>query len=185
MYRPAFLLLVLLGLLAAGCPQPSAAPPAGASSVRPCGVPELNQPVPDFAFTTLSGDTQQLADLRGQVIVADFWAMLCLGCVEGLQAYQADPELSSNPRVTLLAFSTDRSQAAIQGFVKEKGWTFPVALATDPVREALAATGRLVLPEVRILDTAGRLRYRLGAEQATHQTVKCLVDHLLGEEQTP
>jgi peroxiredoxin len=174
-YR-ALLLLTLALLVAGGCPRGTA------GVLSPCGVAVVDQPVPDFSFTTLTGEKRQLSSLRGKVVVADFWAILCLGCVAGLAQYQNDPELLKNPKVALVAFCTDRSEAAVRGFAAQQKYTFPVALATDPIRSALGVTGQSVLPQVRILDAQGHLRYVLGPEQATHETVKCLIQQLTGEK---
>ena len=142
-------------------------------------MPAEDQPVPDFSFKTLDGQDLSLAALRGKVVVADFWAMQCLGCVEGLQHYQDDPELLKNPKVAIVAFCMDKSEPAVRAFVKRKGFTFPVTLADDTARRNLGVEGRVVLPLVRVLDETGRLRYSLGADQATPATVKCVVQHLL------
>ena len=186
MKHGAWLLLTLALALAGGCPSRTApvAPAATAPprSAGPCGVAAVDQTVADFSFTTLAGEKKQLSSLRGKVVIADFWAMLCLGCVEGLQSYQADPELLNNPKVAILALCTDRSEPAVRGFVKQHGWTFPVVLASDPIRAALGVTGQVVLPQARILDAQGRLRYVLGPDRATPEVVKCLVQQLLGEK---
>jgi peroxiredoxin len=175
--------LALVALLG-GCPArpPSSGGPPVATAPAPavpCGVPAVDQPVTDFSFLTLDGQSLGLADLRGKVVVADFWAMQCLGCVEGLQHYQDDPELLKNPQVALVAFCMDKSEPAVRQFVKRKGWAFPVTLADDTARRNLGGEGRVVLPMVRVLDQQGRLRYSLGADQATPETVKCVVEHLL------
>lgn len=183
------LALLALLALAAGCatrPPAASAPPAAAADFAvPCGVPAVDEAVPDFEAQALSGEKVNPASLRGKVVIADFWAMQCLGCVEGLQAYQDDPGLLKNPRVTIVAFCTDKSEPAVREFVKRKGWTFPVAMADDTVRRAFQTEGRVVLPLVRLLDPEGRLRYRLGADQATHDTVTCLVNHLLSSSAEP
>ena len=43
--------------------------------------PLLGRPAPDFALRTLEGDrTVRLGDLRGQVVVVNFWASWCAEC---------------------------------------------------------------------------------------------------------
>jgi cytochrome c biogenesis protein CcmG/thiol:disulfide interchange protein DsbE len=40
------------------------------------------RPAPDFTLETLDGDTINLASLRGQVVLLNFWASWCVACVE-------------------------------------------------------------------------------------------------------
>src|SRR3989454_3375752 len=38
------------------------------------------KPAPDFALQTLAGDSLRLGDLKGQVVLVNFWASWCLAC---------------------------------------------------------------------------------------------------------
>jgi cytochrome c biogenesis protein CcmG/thiol:disulfide interchange protein DsbE len=46
------------------------------------GVGELNRPAPDLTLPTLDGDTLRLADLRGKVVLVNFWGTWCEPCKE-------------------------------------------------------------------------------------------------------
>lgn len=174
-----YLLFFAVLVLAAGCPQ-STAPPAD-SSVSPCGVVAVDEAVPDLAFTTVDGRTIRLSELKGKVVLLDFWAMLCLGCVEGLDAYQKDPALVNNPKLQIIAVSRDRDAAVVKKFAEEHGWTFPVALSTPEIDQALLGSGQVALPQIRLLDPQGRLRYRPDFSEATHERIKCLVEELMSD----
>src|SRR2546426_3380594 len=42
--------------------------------------PLPGKPAPDFALQTLAGDSLRLGDLKGQVVLVNFWASWCLAC---------------------------------------------------------------------------------------------------------
>jgi cytochrome c biogenesis protein CcmG/thiol:disulfide interchange protein DsbE len=44
------------------------------------GQVEIGQPAPDFTLTTFEGEEYHLADLRGNIIVLNFWASWCESC---------------------------------------------------------------------------------------------------------
>jgi peroxiredoxin len=180
------LLLALVGMVAGGCPQRPAAPattgPPAQPAASPCDAPSVGTPVAKLDLTTLTGEKLSVgvgSSTAGQVVVADFWAMLCSGCIDGLQHYQADPDLVHNPKVQIIAFCMDTSAPAVKSFVKEKGFTFPVVMATDEIKQAFGVTGKVVLPEVRILEPGGVLHSSLGTDDATPDVIKCIVDKLV------
>jgi peroxiredoxin len=174
------LLIVLALVLVAGCRQSS--PPPVSSATGPCGAVGVDEPLPDLAFTSVQGQTLRLSELKGKVVLLDFWAILCAGCVEGLDGYQQDPALVGNPKLQIIAVSRDKSPAVVKKFAEEHHWTFPVVVSTPEVEKALLGTGQIALPQVRLIDPQGRLRYRLDFSEVTHETVKCLVGELMNDK---
>ena len=178
-YAPALLLIVLL---VSGCPHPSAPPeslpPTPPTPAAGCGIKAVDEAVPDLEFTSLKGEILKLSDLKGRTVILDFWGMLCTGCVEGLDAYQKDPAFVGNPKLEILAISRDKSAPAVKKFAEEHGWTFPVVLLTPEIEKAFLGEGQTDLPQIRVIDGQGRLRYRLGSTEAGHETMKCLIGEL-------
>ncbi len=78
---------------------------------------EQGQAVPDFTFETIDGDTYSLSDFSNQTILIHFWASWCAPCVVEF------PELvelaKKRDNVTILAFSSDRTKAAIDRFIEQ------------------------------------------------------------------
>jgi len=193
--RKMMLLLALsVGLtwvIAAGCKpaappttQPPAAmpppvtPPAAEATTPAEGVGEK---APDFTVTDIEGKPHSLKDYAGKILVVDFWATYCKPCVEHLRDYNdAEYELSKLG-VEFLALSMDDSDAAIRGW-RPEGFHITLARLDPKTHKAFfAATAIVPIPQVRIIDRKGILRYSLGPD-ATSAQVKESVKALLDEK---
>lgn len=74
--------------------------------------------VPDFTFTTLGGKKFNIADLRGSVVILNFWATWCAPCItEFPDLLDIVDEHKGN--VILLAISSDLSTGPVQKFITE------------------------------------------------------------------
>jgi len=106
---------------------------AGASpqAMRALGIlePRVAIPVPDVSLRTLEGKPLSFSELKGKVVLVNFWATFCVPCqwemplMENLyQAYKAKG-------FVVMAISLDPEGAAVVGpFVKQLKLTYPVLL---------------------------------------------------------
>jgi len=88
---------------------------------------------PDFTLQDLDGNTTSLSELRGKVVVLDFWATWCVPCIKSFPAMQiAMDNYGSDPDVEFLFINTWEQRANptewVQAFMKKRGLTFPVLM---------------------------------------------------------
>lgn len=89
---------------------------------------EVGMRAPNFSTVTLEGEPVALEDLRGQVVLINFWATWCTPCKEEMPDFQRVYE-RFNPRgFTVLAVNFLEKPEQIEPFVEEYGLDFPIAL---------------------------------------------------------
>jgi peroxiredoxin len=95
----------------------------------------LGEPVPPIAITTFDGKKINLADLKGKVVLLDFWANWCPHCAKELpfiEKLASDPELARKGLVILtMAANIDEKEPEARAFYVKHGFTFPAAFDTD------------------------------------------------------
>lgn len=109
-------------------------------------------------FTVHDNDrTVTLADLRGKVVVLNFWATWCPPCVDEMPSLVRMQERMQG-RVTVLAVSTDESEAAYQKFIRDHGITPALLTVRDAGQRSNALYGTFRFPETYVIDRQGVLR---------------------------
>jgi cytochrome c biogenesis protein CcmG/thiol:disulfide interchange protein DsbE len=123
------------------------------------GSPLVGRQAPDFSLATLEGDaTVRLADLRGEVVVLNFWASWCRGCREEHSALAEVWNRYRDRGVVLLGITFQDSPSASRAYLQELGGGWPVL--TDPGSRQAMAYGVFGIPETFVIDREGRVLYR-------------------------
>ncbi|MCC7359177.1 MAG: TlpA family protein disulfide reductase [Anaerolineales bacterium] len=104
--------------------------PAAGPTATPAPAPVVGAPAPNFTLTDLDGRAVTLSDLRGQVVLLNFWATWCGPCRLEMPLLQAAHEAYHEQGLTILAVDLDDPLADVQAFRAELGLTFPLLL--DP-----------------------------------------------------
>jgi cytochrome c-type biogenesis protein len=136
------------------------------------------QPAPDVQFTKLDGSALRLSDLRGRVVILNFWATWCIPCrseIPTLSAMQKDFESRG---LSIVGVSYDDTADLVQQFQKELPQSYQVVLGGREVGSQLPASP---LPTTYIIDREGRIREKLIGErsrQAFESSIKPLLDEI-------
>ena len=137
-----------------------------------------NNPVPDITLTTLSGKSLRMSELRGKVVLVNFWATTCTTCV-GEMPQMVEAYKTFAPRgyeMVAVAMAYDRPDWVLN-FTRQHGLPFAVAL--DIKGEAEQAFGGVRLtPTSFLIDKQGRIVQRYLGEPdfaRLHQKIEALL----------
>lgn len=142
------------------------------------GLGGTDEPAPDFAVETLQGDTIRLAQLRGDVVLLNFWATWCPPCRLEMPGFQDVWEDYGGRGVTILGLSVDRGDRSIvERWIADREITYPVAFAPGRVVRDYGGAG--VLPTSILINPEGRIVHRVEgfyAEPTLRASIQRLLD---------
>ena len=118
--------------------------------------PREGKAAPDFILPDLAGRTTRLADLRGKVVLVNFWATWCPPCREEIPSMMKLNSAMAGKPFQMVAVSIDEGGVPeIESFFKSSGLSLPAY--TDPAGAAVKTYGITGVPESFIIDKNGIL----------------------------
>ncbi|ALA57144.1 peroxiredoxin family protein [Nitrospira moscoviensis] len=163
--KPALYLSLLLMMvvtdwnLSAGWLQARAAERQG-SAVADRGVVKVGDEAPNFQLRDLAGNLVSLSQLRGKIVLLNFWATWCGPCRVEMPAMEQLYRAFPRKEFEILAVSTDPQGAAVtRPFQQKMGFTFPI-LHDSEYRVGLAYGAR-TLPMTFMVDRQGVIRQKI------------------------
>lgn len=136
------------------------------------------QALPDLPFTQLDGSQHRLADLRGKVVVINFWATSCSTCVREMPHIVATHQRYRDQGLETLAVAMQYDPPAyVMQFAQSRGLPFRVAI--DHSGELAQGFGPVQLtPTTFVVDRRGRIVKRYIGEP-DFKAMHALIEQLL------
>ncbi len=125
-----------------------------------------------------------LDDLRGRIVLLEFWTFGCVNCAQSLPYVQQWHEKYKDQGLTIIGihspeFAYERKFENVQKSVEEKGLTFPIAL--DNEFETWRSFNNRFWPTLYLLNTEGEVVYKhtgQGNYEETEAQIKALLQTL-------
>ena len=146
---------------------------AGAQARSPQAL--VHKQAPHFVRRDLKGRSISLAQLRGKVVLLNFWATWCGPCVTEMPEFMAWQRQYAAQGLQVVGISMDDSAAAAQKFVNKLKIDYPVAMGDPALGKRYG--GVLGLPLSFVIDRKGEVRaayqgiYNLKGMQAQLQAL--------------
>lgn len=143
--------------------------------------PLVGQKAPGVTLNLLDGNKLPLSDLRGKVVVLDFWTTWCKPCIMALPLVNEITARLADEGVVFYAVNQMESKSQIETFLKKKGLDIPVALDVQAaVGESFGVSG---LPHSVLIDKKGVVRkVHVGFGPGMEKMLEKEIEELLNED---
>jgi thiol-disulfide isomerase/thioredoxin len=157
--RQRWLLLTLAVVGLAGCNQHPASSALPKQNLAVAG--EIGSRLPEFSVKDLQGRQVSSADLRGKVVLLDFWATWCQPCKKEMPGYQKLVDRYGPRGFAVIGFKLDtmRDMEDPVLFAKKIGARYPLVVATDDLKRSFG--GIEGIPTTMLYDRQGILRKKV------------------------
>jgi peroxiredoxin/outer membrane lipoprotein-sorting protein len=119
---------------------------------------QIGSEAPDFTLSDALGRQVHLQDLRGKVVIVDFWATWCPPCREQMPHLQQIHQQFSDKGVVVLGLDVGEDATSVSQFAQESAYTFTLLLGSEPsVTELYFVDG---FPTTLVVDRQGKIVYR-------------------------
>lgn len=139
---------------------------------------ELSGPAPDFTLKSNSGENIRLGELRGEVVLINFWASWCGPCRQEMPELEKLYQKYQKLGFTILGVNVEKDSAAGDRIADKAGLTFPVLYDTE--NQVSKQYKVSAMPSTVIVDRDGKQRflhlgYKPGYEKDYEKQIKQLI----------
>mgnify|MGYP002901758224 FL=1 len=128
----------------------------GASQSDSTTLVKVGDPAPDFSVALFDGSHLTLSELRGKVVLLNFWATWCPPCRQELTRVQKDLiDRFAGRDFLFLPVSRGEKRSDVAAFREKTGYTFPMGL--DSTRTIYDRYATNFIPRNYRIDRDGRI----------------------------
>jgi cytochrome c biogenesis protein CcmG/thiol:disulfide interchange protein DsbE len=144
--RNTFILVFILSVLALA---------ATAQSPKTTKSPTGRSLAPDFNLKDASGKDVKLADLKGKVVLVNFWATWCEGCQVEIPWFVEFQKEYASPGLVVVGISMDDDGwKSVKPWIEEKKVNYPIVIGNEGLGKRY---GLLGMPLTALVDREGRI----------------------------
>jgi len=165
--------LIILTLFVFGCSACSAKTPTVS----------IKGPAPEFELENILGGKTKAADLKGKVIVIDFWATWCEPCWSEIPKYNKMHDEFQGKDVEIVGITVESPYKDIKPKAKQLGIRYTLLVGNDAVQEAFG--GMIGYPTTFVVTKDWKIYKKyMGALPDKDARIKQDIEKLLAESST-
>jgi peroxiredoxin len=135
---------------------------------------------PDFTLPTLDGGSITLSDLKGKVVLINFWTTWCPPCRDEMPSMERLYRRLKYEEFTLLAVDIMESPETVKKFARKYDLSFPILL--DKTGEVSGKYAANAIPTTYIIDKKGKaVGKAIGPRKWNGEHAMALIEELLKE----
>ena len=140
---------------------------------------KVGQMAPEFTVQMFEGPTINLADLKGKVVLLNFWATWCPPCRAELARVEKDIiEKFKGQDFVFIPVSRGEKRETVATFREKMGYTFPMGLDTDG--RVYAEYAKTYIPRNFLIDKNGKVvKASVGYDEAEFAELIKLIEEQL------
>ena len=131
---------------------------------------------PDFTLQDVSGKNVRLADLKGRVVLVEFWATWCPPCRDEIPSIERLHTQYGAKGLTVLAVALDEGAwDEVKAFIAEQKITYTVLKGTEDVSAKYMVR---LIPATFLIDKQGLIKKQYlggGSDESLEQEIKALL----------
>ena len=116
-------------------------------------------PTPPLKLVDMQGNTHDLAEYKGKVVLVQFWATYCPPCRKEMPSMNRLIEKMGDTPFVILAVNMGETREEVETFVKEVGPEFPILM--DPDGESIGVWQVFAAPSNFVVGADGKIHYTL------------------------
>lgn len=140
----------------------------------------VGQASPDFTLPSSTGKNIRLQELRGQVVLINFWASWCGPCRQEMPLLEDIYKKYSKLGFTILGINVEQDSSKAATYLRDVPVTFPILFDTQNTLSKLYDVN--AMPTTVIVDRSGKIRYiHAGYKPGYEETYKKQIKDLIKE----
>jgi peroxiredoxin len=143
---------------------------------------EIGTQAPTWKFETLTDDSLSLEDLKGKLVILDFFYKSCYPCMKSIPALQSVYDKYKHRGVVVVGVNPmdDKIEDELVPFMAKRGVTYPVVMANRDFAKSYTVSA---YPSIYILDGHGQIiHHHIGYSPTLEQDLEDVILKILDDK---